>query len=190
MEFCSDFYDRTILGGEVSEVYFQQRLTSVAAADARFAAIDSKRFRAEMMPLHFEVFGLAWLHQLGHKHAAEQSYFTKLHLEARNKADIWKAMEPYSQAVARSGGLYANRGQSVRLQRARVIGINLLRMRFFEQWCEQGFESDAVAQAVGRLGTEGAWKQGLTSRLLLLTLCERLGARPRRKRLGSTTSRW
>jgi len=173
--FCRDFYDRNILGGEVSEVYFQQRLTSVAAADARFAAVDSKRFRAEMMPIHLEVFGLAWLHQLGHKHAARQSYCTKLLLEARNKADIWKAMEPYSQAVARSGELYANRGQSVRFQRARVVGIDLLRMRFFEQWCEQGFESDAVAQAVRRLGTLGAWKQGLTSRLLLLTLCERLG---------------
>lgn len=180
-EFCFDFYDKTILspefeGIDVGEVYFQQRLTSVAAADARFAAVDSKRFRAEMMLIHFEVFGLAWVHQLGPKYLPDQAYCTKLYLEARNKADIWDAMEPYSRAIGQSAGLYAKRGQSVRLQRARVVGINILRYESCKHWQEQGFRLDAVlARAANRLGTAGAWKQGLTSRLLMITLCERLG---------------
>ena len=177
-DFCRSFYDRSILGGEVSEVYFQNvAFQHVAAADARFAAVDSKRFRAEMMSIHLEVFGLAWVHQLGHKHAAEQSYWTQLYLESRNRADVWDAMEPYSQAVARSGGLYAKRGQSVRFQRARVVGHNLRVCDFYDHWVKQGFKPDAaLAKAVGRaLSPNGAWKQGLTSRLLVLALCERLG---------------
>jgi hypothetical protein len=84
-------------------------------------------------------------------------------------------MDPYSRAVAHSGGVYANRDQSVRFQRARVVGINILRTRFFAMWRDQGFEPDVVARTVGRLSTTGAWKQGLTSKLLMLTLCERLG---------------
>jgi len=179
-EFCGDFYDKTILnpvnaGIDIGEVYFQQRLTSVAAADARFAAVDSKRFRAEMTPIHFEVFGLAWFHQLGLKHVPEQTYYTKLYLEARNKADIWDAMEPYSRAIALSGGQAANLGQSVALRRANVVGINTLRTQFFELWREQGFGPEVVARATGRLGTDVAWEKGLASRLIMLTLCERLG---------------
>jgi hypothetical protein len=176
-EFCCEFYDKNILtpvigSVDLDENYFQAVKVSIADVDGKFAAIDSELFRAEMTFIRFEVFSLAWLHQLGDKHAAAQSAFTKRYLESRNRADIWDALEPYNQAIARSSTL----GQTAETAsgRAYLAFTNSMRAQLFDEWHKRGFEPEAVTRAANRLATDVAWKQGLTAGFLMSTLCQRL----------------
>lgn len=106
-EFCHDFYDKNILhavinGIDAGSLFLDTIRKSVADVDSSFASVNPQLFEAEMIVLRFEVFSLAWLHQLGDKRAAEQSAFTKRYLEEQERPDIWEAMEPYNRAIARS----------------------------------------------------------------------------------------
>jgi hypothetical protein len=177
-DFCRDFYDKNMLnpviaGMNVGEAYFEAARGSVAEVDPRFKAVDTKTFVAEMTLIRFEIFGLAWLHELGDKHAAAQSAFTKRYLEGRNRTDIWDALEPYNQAIARSGTLGQNADTAS--GRAYLAFTDSMRMQLFNEWHKQGFEPKAVARAANRLATDVAWQKGLTAGSLMLTLCERLG---------------
>jgi hypothetical protein len=176
--FCGEFYDKNILtsviaGMDVGAAYFETVKRSIAEVDGRFAAVDPKRFFSEVTLIRFEVFGLAWLHQLGDKHAAAQSAFTKSYLDERGRADLWDALEPYNQAIARSSTL----GQTSETPAgwAHLAFTNSMRMQLFDQWHKQGFEPKAVARAANRLSTDVAWEKGLTAGFLMLSLCERLG---------------
>ncbi|OHE76358.1 MAG: hypothetical protein A2107_02605 [Verrucomicrobia bacterium GWF2_62_7] len=126
-----------------------------------------------MTLIRFEVFGLAWLHQLGDKHAAAQSAYTKTYLEQRGRGDIWANLEPYNQAIARSSTM--GRTSESPTGRAYLAFTNKMRIDLFEQWREQGFEDEVVARAVNRISTEVAWEEGVTAAFLMMTLCERLG---------------
>ncbi len=177
-DFCRDFYDKQMLnpviqGMNVAEVYLDKVRDSVAEADPRFKAVDRAKFMAEMTLIRFEVFGLAWLHQLGDKHAAAQSAFTKSYLEGKNRTDIWDALEPYNQAIAQSSHL----GQTHETASGRgyLAFTDSMRLQLFKEWTKQGFDAKAVSRAANRIATDVAWQRGDTAGLLMLTLCERLG---------------
>jgi hypothetical protein len=103
-EFCRDFYSKHILTDttddadvpSLPEMYLRGVCSSVIDADGELATIDDKSFLEEMTLIHFEVFGLAWIHQLGEKHAAAQSAFTKRYLESHEKTDMWEDLVPYN----------------------------------------------------------------------------------------------
>ncbi len=85
-EFCGEFYDKNILapvlrGVNLGEIIFQTVYKSVTEVDAAFAVNSDTLFAEEMTLIRFEVFGLAWMHELGDKHAAAQS---------ASQSGIWK----------------------------------------------------------------------------------------------------
>ena len=177
-EFCRAFYDKyvlnpTIAGVDAGEVYAETVRRSIVEVDEGFAAVDTGLLEAKMTLLRFETFGLAWFHQLGDRHAAAQSVFTKQYLEAHDRVDIWDALEPYNQAAARSSTL-GNTAESA-AGRAHLAFIDTTRMDLFDRWHEQGFAPEAVARAASRVGTDVAWGRGITAGFLMLTLCQRLG---------------
>jgi len=179
-EFCRNFYDDQILppsikgleGLNVDSIYFDTVRQSVIEADSSFVSVEPQLFAAEMTVLRFEVFGIAWLHEVGDKLAAAQSEFTKRYLEEHRKLDIWESIEPYNQAVARSStlGLKPDTASG----RGHIAFVDSMRMQMFGKWNEQGFDPECVARAANRLATEEAWKKSLTPGYLMLTLCDRL----------------
>ena len=176
--FCADFYDKQILspviaGVDAGRTYFETVMRAVAEVDKTLAVVDCDRFFSEMTLIRFEVFGLAWHHQLGDKHAAAQSAYTKTYLEQRGQEDIWANLEPYNQAIARSSTM----GQTSETPtgRAYLTFVNKMRADLFDHWDKQGFEPDAVARAANRISTDVAWDKGITAAFLMLTLCNRLG---------------
>jgi hypothetical protein len=176
--FCRDFFDRNILnpiiaGVDAGRTYADTVIRSVAEADATFAAVDSDRFHSEMLLIRFEVFALAWMHQLGDKHAAAQSAYTKTYLKERDRADVWEGLAPYNQAIARSSTM----GQTSETPtgRAYLAFTDKMRADLFDKWHEQGFEPDAVARAANRIATNVSWEKGITAGFLMLTLCDHLG---------------
>ena len=177
-ECCRNFYDNHILhpnieGLSVGSIYFDTVRQSIIEADSSFASVDPQLFAAEMTVLRFEVFGIAWLHEVGDKNAAAQSEFTKSYLEEHGELDIWESIEPYNQAVARSSTL--GQKPDTASGRAYLSFIDSMRMQLFEKWHKQGFDPKCVARAANRLSTEEAWKKSLTPGFLMLTLCDRLG---------------
>ena len=50
-----------------------------------------------------------------------------------------------------------------------------MRVELYDAWSKEGFDGVAVARAANRLATDVAWKDGLTSGFVMLTLCEHLG---------------
>ena len=177
-QFCQEFYDTQILnpvvaGLDLMQAYVETLRRTIAEVDPRFADIEVTRLAAEILPIRFEVFGLAWFHEFRGKDAAAQSAFTERYLEDRNRADVWEAMEPYNQAAARSSTLGMN--AQTPAGRAHLAFINKSRFDLFKEWYREGSEPTPVARAANRFGTDVAWKRGLTPAFLMLTLCERLG---------------
>ncbi len=176
--FCRDFFDRNVLypisaGVDAGRTYADTVIRSVSEADATFAAVDCDRFHSEMTLIRLEVFGLAWIHQFGDKHAADQSEYTKTYLEERDRADIWERLAPYNQAIARSSTM----GQTSETPKGRayLAFINKMRADLFDEWHKQGIEPDAVARAANRIATDVSWEKGIAAAFLMLTLCDHLG---------------
>lgn len=176
--FCRNFFDRNlfnpeIVGGEAGRNYAETVKRSVSEADATFSQVEYSQLLAELTLIRFEVFGLAWLHQFGDKHAATQSAYTKAYLEERDQANMWDSLMPYNQAIARSStmGQTSDTSQG----RAYLTFINTMRADLFDAWHKKGIEADAVARAANRIATDISWKKGITPAFVMLTLCERLG---------------
>ena len=176
--FCADFYDKNILspvveGVDIGRAYFETVMRSVMEADQALAAVDVDRFVFEMTLVRFEAFGLAWLHELGDKHAAAQSAYTKTYLEERGRESIWTSLEPYNQAIARSSTM----GHTLETHtgRAYLTFVDRMRADPFDQWHGQGLDPEAVARDAKRISTNVAWDKGITAAFLMWTLCERLG---------------
>ena len=153
--------------------YFETAIRSVVEADSRFGSVDLTAFCNEIVLIRIELFALAWLHQLGDKHIAAQSAFTKRYLELHTQSFMWDALEPYNQAIARSSTLAQSSDKAV--GRAYLTLRNKIVADFFDQWCSKGVDPKVVARAANRLSTEVAWSRGITSGLLLHTLCSQLG---------------
>ncbi|GAB3390445.1 hypothetical protein [Lysobacter fragariae] len=180
-EFCRNFYDThhfpSAVGGvNPTEGYAQVIQRSIVEVQPTFAAVNPASLASEIAPLRFEIFGLAWLHRLGDKRAAEQSDFTMRYLNEVGRADVWQAIKDYNGASARSSTLGRNSDSAA--GRAYLTLINTTRANLFDEWTARGFDPDAVARAANRIGTETAWKTGLTSGFLMLALCQRLNCEP------------
>lgn len=178
-DFCRDFYEKNILnpvivkGIDAGAVYFDTVRKSVVEVDQNFANISSQKFAAEMIPLRFELFALAWLHQFGDKSAVAQSVFTKNYLHEKKRDDISDAAAFYNQAIARSATL--GKTSKKAFDRAYVARVNTIRMNLFEQFYKEGYDPECVAQALNRLFSDEPWKKGVAAGLLMFALCERLG---------------
>jgi len=173
--YCQLFYENVILNCmvDVNAQIFETLKNALATTDSNFANIDSKKFNDEITALQFELYALAWLHQFGDKLAVAQSVFTKNYLNKKDQNDIWEAMEPYNQAIARSTTI--GRTSEKAFDRAYLGHVNLTRADLFDQYHKEGFDDKCVARVLNRLFSEDAWKKGITAGLLLFALCDRLG---------------
>ena len=173
--FCRLFYENVILncvveGIDINAKIFDTLKNALVATDSNFANIDSQIFNDEIIALQFELYALAWLHQYGDKSAVTQSAFTKNYLNEKTQNDIWEAMEPYNQAIARSTTIGRTPEKAFYLAR-----VNTTRANLFVQYHEEGFDDICIARALNRLFSEEVWKRGITAGLLLFALCDRLG---------------
>jgi hypothetical protein len=176
--FCHLFYENVILdcvvdGVDVNAQILVALKRALADNDSNFANIDSQKFNDEIVALQFELYALAWLHQFGDKSAVSQSVFTKNFLNEKNKNDIWEAMEPYNQAIARS--TIIGRTPEKAFDRVYLAKVNKTRMDLFSQYHREGFDDKSVVRVLNRLFSEDAWKKGVTAGLILFALCDRLG---------------
>jgi hypothetical protein len=178
-DFCRDFYEKNILnpviaGIDVGTICFDSELKLVIEADQSFANIDSQKFATEMIPLRFEVIALAWLHQFGDKSAVAQSTFTKNYLREKKRDDIWDAIEPYNQAIARSSTAVWKTSKNA-FARVYLARVNLTRADLFDQYYKEGYDPECVTRVLNRLFTDAAWKRDITANFLMFTLCDYLG---------------
>ncbi len=139
--FCRDFYENKILnpvvgGIDVGAMYYDTVWRSVIEVNQNFAGISSQRLATEMIPLRFELFALAWLHQFGDKSAVAQSVFTKHYLQEKKRDDIWDASESYNQAIARSVTL--GKTADTASGRAHIGFTTKMRADLFGHFYEQG----------------------------------------------------
>lgn len=177
-DFCRAFYEKNILnpaieGIDAGAAYFYMVKKSVGEADQNFANINSQKFTTEIIPLRFELFALAWLHQFGDKSAVAQSVFTKYFLQENKRSDIWEASESYNQAIARSCTI----GKTLEKPFDRVYLARVMKTRadLFDQYNKEGYDPKCIARALNRLFSEDAWVKGITAGLLMFALCDRLG---------------
>ncbi len=180
-KFCSDFYDKNILNPVIEDidagaVFVDTIKRNVVEADNNFEKINSQKFADEIVPLRFELFALAWLHQFGDKSAVAQSVFTKRYLHEKKRDDIWDTSESYNQAIARSSTL----GKTPKKAFDRVFlgNRNKTIADLFDQYHVAGYDPKCVARALNRLFNDTAWKKGVTASLLMFALCDRLGFEP------------
>lgn len=190
-EFCSDFYEKNILhpvikGIDAGVVFVDTIKRNVVEADNNFAKINQKKFADEIILLRFELFALAWLHQFGEKSAVAQSIFTKNYLHGKNRDDIWGAMEPYNQAIARSSTLgRTSKNAFDRVYLTRVMKTRAdLADKYINDAKKSGIDLDdktsipileSIGRPLNRLFTDDVWKKGVTAGLLMFAICDRFG---------------
>lgn len=177
-DFYRDFYERNILnpvvgGVDAGAIYYETTWKTVVELDQNFADINSQKLATEIIPLRFELFALAWLHQFGDKSAVAQSIFTKHCLQEKKRDDIWDASESYNQAIARSVTL--GKTADTASGRAHLGFTTKMRVDLFSHFYEQGHDPKCVARALNRLFCDEPWKKGITAGLLVFALCDRLG---------------
>lgn len=168
--------------------------------DSNFVNIDSQKFNNEIVPLQFELYALAWLHQFCNESiygyakilhtnkkdskfiedvfksifsAVAQSVFTKNYLKEKGLDSIWEAMGSYNQAIDRSTIIF--RTPEKAFDRVYLSKVNLSRANLFDLYHEKGFDDECVARVLNRLFSKDTWKRGITAGLLLFTFCDRLG---------------
>lgn len=141
-------------GVDVNAQIFKTLKNAFAATDSNFANIDYQKFNNEIVALQFELYALAWLHQFGDRLAIAQSVFTKNYLNERKQNNIWEAMEPYNQAIARSTTI--GRTPEKAFDRVYLAEINTTRVNLFEQYHKEGFDDKCVARVFNRLFSEDA----------------------------------
>lgn len=176
--FCRLFYENVILncvvdGVDINAIIFDTLKNALATTDSNFANINSQKFNDEIVALQFELYALAWLHQFGDKSAVAQSIFTKNYLNENNQNDIWEAMEPYNQAIARSTTI--GRTPKKPFDRVYLGRVYKTRADLFDQFHKEGFDPKSVARALNRLFSDEAWKKDITANFLMFVLCDRLG---------------
>jgi len=181
-DFCRDFYEKNILnpviaGIDAGAICFDIDRKLLVETDSTFAKINSQEFASEMIPLRFELFALAWLHQFSDKSAVIQSVFTKKYLHEKNHDDIWEAMEPYNQAIAQSSTLTA-RANKTPADKEYLAYVNFKRFSLFKQYYNEGYDPECVSRALNRLFTDVTWGKDFTPRFLAFTLCGRFGYEP------------
>lgn len=174
--FCKDFYDRLIYHPMIGETDAE----SAAIWDEFIAdltpsgghPIERKAFHREMTAIYFELFGLAWYHELKRdKYMIPQSVFTKQYLEEKGGKDLWEAMAEYNQAVAQSHEYIPIRGERMR-RRTLEMDVSM-RDGVFEKWVKAGVDEVCVARATNRIGTH------LTVDAAYLLLADKLASRLR-----------
>ena len=176
--FCRLFYENVILscvvdGLDVNATILETLKSSIATVDQNFANIDSQKFNYEIIVLQFELFALAWLYQFGDKLAIAQSTFTKNYLHEKKRDDIWDAMEPYNQAIARSSTF--GKTSKNAFDRVFLAKVYKTRADLFDQFYKEGYDPICIARALNRLFSDEAWRKGTTAGLLMFALCDRLG---------------
>lgn len=182
-DFCRDFYDQNILnsiirGIDAGKVYFEAVIKNAAEVDRKFSKITTEKLASAMIPLHFELFALAWMHKFVGKFAIAQSLFTKQYLHEKGRDDIWNGMEYYNKCV-----------DGTTLNWLTSLGkINLsfwyhtredLTAKNNEEAKKTGVEDEVVVRVNNRLCSGNAWKQKIILGGLALVLCESLGLNPK-----------
>jgi hypothetical protein len=172
---CNQFYDKFILPPAIANIdplsiYYGTVRKSIIEIDRSFSIVEEDRFIDEMTAIHFELFGLAWLHEAGEGSVAYQSGYTKAYLAGKKRKDIWEAMREYNQAIARSAAYGLNRLDAARLDKERLDKFAL--------WDGPTLGPEFVARAANRLGTEKSWEDNRTRSFLVFTLCNRIGYDP------------
>ena len=187
-------------GVDINAQIFETLKNALVSTDSNFAKIDTQKFNDEIIALQFELYALAWLHQFGNKAvygyaqvlqeskkdskfvqdvfqsvfpAVAQSVFTKNYLKEKNLNNVWKVMESYNQAIARSTTI--GRTSEKAFDRVFLAKVNLSRANLFDLYHERGFDDECAARVLNRLFSEDAWKKGITAGLILFALCDRLG---------------
>jgi len=191
-DFCRNFYDKFIINptlttkkGEkidVAPIMYETFRNSVIEADNCFANIGSQKFDLEMMLLRFELFALAWLHKFGVKLAVTQSIFTKDYLHEKGRDDIWDAMGHYTKATSHATTVEKNKTEKGKIDLAHIYKMRMDSADEAYDWAEKAGYDIKDVQFIGsintslnRLGSENAWKKGVTAYFLILALCHRFG---------------
>ncbi len=170
VEFSQIFYERSLFeekvaGVELVSVYAETVYRTICKEDPSFAPVQLPKLIDEMLGLQLEMIGTAWTHHSNEPAAIANSDFTKKYLTDKGRSDLWPIMGEYNQRVAASSIYGADR--STRMGRARIVSFNKLRMDTYEAWHELGgYDGEAIARVANRLGSETAWKKGVTLRMV------------------------
>ncbi len=177
-EFCENFYDKYIYYPSIGEIdpqnlYCDKVLRELTKADIQFKKVILDKFEDEFVILRFEIFSIAWLHRFGDKLSVAQNEFTKKYLIQKERQDIWDNMELYNRASPKS--IVVGRKRENAKDRAYIDQINTKKVELFDSYFDKGHDGECIARAINRMYTESAFSKGITSSLLMLVLCDRLG---------------
>ena len=176
-EFSRDFYDRYVFArdpiiGDLALEFANTNQRLISEADPAFAAVNLAKLNEELLGLRLEMIGTAWTHESKPEAALAISEFTKRYLADIHRSELWEVMTSYNQVVAQSA-TYGDDPKS-RPGRARITFVNVMRANRFDDWANQGRESEAAARVANRIGSEVSWKAGITQGLLAIRLTRRL----------------
>lgn len=177
VDFCRSFYENIFLKQMIGNTLVSDDNTeiarqSIAETDQRFKNIAPQKFRAELLPLQFELFALAWLHKLGENLSVAQSLLTKQLLHEKDLDSIWIDMDRYNKAIVRSSNVGLDKiNLTLNMKKKADIAD-----RYIAFSKTNGIDIDeSMGRPINRLFSENAWKKGTTPGFLMFAFCDALG---------------
>jgi hypothetical protein len=183
-EFCRAFYERAIFNPEFTDAAWDCYFDELAKVDASFSRVPRALFCIEMTALRLELFALALLHAVRSDDISVRQYvFTEGYLVATNRTDIQAAGPGYRDAAAESAMDIATNERS---RERRALHLNGYHIGVYKEMAKRMRDAgirdlryyDGLKATINRYDTNGAWRRGLTSRRLAITLAKRLNVDP------------
>ena len=194
-DFCKLYYDSQMFYSgcpiEGSQNILDASFKLLTEADASFLKIKSDLFESEMIAMHLELFGLAFLRRFpSSDKAVKQSIFTRQYLMGKNKFEIWEAMGAYSKIIAQTATMTSDGRQmsgDTAIGRMTITQVNTFRFGLFEKWIKPYIKNsqnpsedekeigDCVAYVCNRLEADILKHKQIGNRLIAGLFLERLG---------------
>lgn len=168
-DFCSDFYENSILSGivngvDVNEIYYKEFIKFIEEVFPEFSKFEFSKLKEEFTIIRFELFALAWQNSFNEDLSIAQSIFTLHFLKEKNKQDIWEKMGEYNSAI--SSGIK----QAIGLTQTSSQILDMGRYNIFEKYIDKAEKEgvntkeelygNAIARVANRIKANKAWDNG------------------------------
>ena len=176
-EWCEHFYGNYVFASPIGgahpwQIFCNSARDQVAQADPSFSEVDDVALSDQLLALHLEVIGIAWILLVKDDLSSKQSECTRLYLLNHNQERFWEMMEPYNQAVAKA--TVGGSDSSTRKGRAHITFINSMRTQLFDKWVAMVSDPKDAARPANRIGSDVPWKSHKTHVYLSFALTDQL----------------
>ena len=180
-DYFREFYDTKIFYPIASNrakrwFYIDNWFDTNVKIDKLFESVDRDSFKKEMIAVHVELVGLAFVHNIKkEEQVLNQSLFTQEYLQKNALLEIWDIMGNYNKTIALSMEMEKDEKAVMKIREQRQT----LFKEYMKKYHKVMMDRACIERISNREGSEGAWKRRFTLIRLTAKIAERIRYKPK-----------